>query len=102
MKKIVLVLACASCLVMSGFVMAAGDAAAGKEKSAACVGCHGMNGKSNNPMYPSLAGQKAPYLEKAIKAYKTGDRKDAMMSTFATALSDQDIADLAAFYSSAN
>lgn len=100
MKKTLLVLTCVTGAVFANYAMAAGDAAAGKEKSSACVGCHGMNGKSSNPQYPNLAGQKGPYLEKAIKAYKTGERKDAMMSTFASALSDQDIADLAAFYSS--
>lgn len=101
MKKIIVTVACMSALLIGTNVMAAGDAAAGKEKSSACVGCHGMNGKSNNPQYPNLAGQKAPYLEKAIKAYKSGERKDAMMSSFASALSDQDIADLAAYYASA-
>lgn len=78
----------------------AGDAAAGKTKSANCAGCHGMNGKSNNPNYPNLAGQKENYLIKATKDYRDGNRKDAMMSSMVTGLSDADIADLAAYYSS--
>jgi cytochrome c553 len=76
------------------------DADAGKKKSEACVGCHGMNGKSTNPMYPSLKGQQKMYLIKALKAYRDGGREDPMMSSFAKSLSDGDIEDLAAYYSS--
>lgn len=99
MKKTVLIAICSSVLLMSGPLFA-GDAAAGKDKSSACAGCHGMNGKSSNPMYPNLAGQKEQYLVKAIKAYKSGARKDAMMSSFASSLSDADIENLAAYYAS--
>ena len=100
MKKFVMLTAVISGLLMSNMLLAGGDAAAGKTKSASCTGCHGMNGKSNNPAYPNLAGQKQMYLDKAMKAYKSGDRKDAMMTSFVASLSDQDIADLAAFYAS--
>ena len=100
MKKVIL----SSLIAISGFAMTAayagGNADAGKTKSQACVGCHGMNGKSNNPNYPNLAGQKELYLVKAITAYKTGDRKDPMMAPMIGSLSDADIADLAAYYSS--
>ncbi|KPJ93954.1 MAG: hypothetical protein AMJ53_06265 [Gammaproteobacteria bacterium SG8_11] len=78
----------------------AADPEAGKQKSESCVGCHGMNGKSNNPMYPSLKGQQKMYLIKALKAYRDGGRQDPMMSSFAKDLSDGDIEDLAAYYSS--
>ncbi len=78
----------------------AGDATAGEAKSANCTGCHGRNGKSSMPTNPNLAGQKEMYLVKAIKAYRDGRRKDPMMSSMAAGLSDSDIADLAAFYSS--
>lgn len=78
----------------------AGDAAAGKTKSANCVGCHGLNGRSNNPSNPNLAGQKEAYLVKSIKAYRDGHRKDPMMNSMVAGLSDADIADLAAFYAS--
>ena len=87
---------------LSAGVMAAGDAAAGKAKAIACVGCHGQNGIAMVPTYPSLAGQNAAYLEGALKAYKTQERKGyqaPIMYGMAAALSDQDIANLAAFYS---
>ena len=88
---------------LSAGVMAAGDAAAGKAKAAACAGCHGQNGKAMVPNYPSLAGQNAAYIEGALKAYKTQERKGyqaAIMYGMAAALSDQDMANLAAYYSS--
>lgn len=78
----------------------AGDAKAGEAKSANCTGCHGRNGKSTMPTNPNLAGQKEAYLVKAIKAYRDGQRKDPMMSSMVTGLSDADIEDLAAFYAS--
>ena len=78
----------------------AGDAAAGKAKSASCTGCHGASGVSAVPTYPNLAGQKEAYLVKAIKDYKTGARADATMKAMVGGLSDADIANLAAFYSS--
>jgi cytochrome c553 len=79
---------------------AAGDAAAGKTKSASCAACHGANGKSPNDLWPNLAGQKAGYLAKQLKDLRDGRRTDPMMSAMAKPLSDQDIADLAAFYAS--
>jgi len=102
MKKL---LAVAGIVMMtaSGATMAAGDAAAGKTKAAVCAACHGANGISMIPMYPNLAGQKAQYIENAIKAYKAGQRGGptaALMNPQAAALSDQDIADLAAYFSS--
>jgi len=77
----------------------AGDAAIGKVKSSACSGCHGLNGVSAMGMTPNLAGQKQPYLVKAIKDYRDGKRKDAMMSSMVNGLSDADIENLAAYYS---
>lgn len=84
-------------------VMAAGDAAKGKAKAAVCAGCHGVNGIAMVPTYPSLAGQNAAYLEGAIKAYKSQERKGyqaPIMYGMVATLSDQDIADLAAYYAS--
>jgi cytochrome c553 len=81
----------------------AGDAAAGKAKAAACAGCHGSNGKAYNPDYPNLAGQNAPYLEKALNAYKSGQRtggQASIMQGMAASLSDTDISNLAAHFSS--
>jgi cytochrome c553 len=89
-----------ACGLMLAANVQAADAEAGKKKSESCVGCHGKDGKSNNPQYPNLAGQKKLYLVKALKAYRDGGRQDPMMSSFAKGLSDEDIEDLAAYYSS--
>jgi cytochrome c553 len=78
----------------------AGDAAAGKAKSMTCAGCHGTTGISNNPMWPNLAGQKQAYLASSLQMYRDGRRKNAMMSAMAKNLTDADIANLAAYYSS--
>lgn len=82
---------------------AAGDAAAGKAKSATCAACHGANGKSAIPGYPHLAGQNAAYLTAQLKAFKSGERKgasSAIMAPMAMGLSEQDMMDLAAYYAS--
>lgn len=88
-----------SLLLISSSAMA-GDVAAGKAKAAMCGSCHGVNGISMNPMWPNLAGQKEQYLAKQIKAFRDGDRKDPMMSPMSAGLSDNDIANLAAYYAS--
>jgi len=79
---------------------AAGDIAAGKLKAATCAACHGAEGISSTDIWPNLAGQKAGYLVKQMKAFRDGDRKDPMMSPMASPLSDDDIANLAAYFSS--
>lgn len=79
--------------------IAGGDAAAGKTKSATCAGCHGAAGISMIPMYPNLAGQKEAYLVKQIKDFKSGVRKDPTMNAMVAALTDADIANLAAYFS---
>lgn len=71
----------------------------GKEKAVTCAACHGADGNSNNKMYPRLAGQYKNYLIHSLKAYKSGDRKNAIMSGFAAGLSEQDIIDLSTYYS---
>ena len=76
----------------------AGDAAAGKAKSVVCSACHGATGISVNPMWPNLAGQQEQYLVKQIKAFRDGTRKDPTMAPMVAALSDEDIANLAAYY----
>ncbi|MBT8144247.1 MAG: cytochrome c [Gammaproteobacteria bacterium] len=79
----------------------AGDADAGEEKAASCVACHGAGGAAPiSPQYPILAGQYADYLAQALHQYKSGERKNAIMSGLATPLSDEDIADLAAYFAS--
>jgi len=79
----------------------AGDAAAGLAKSAICASCHGPVGLSPVPTYPNLAGQQPLYLDYALRRYRDGERRGqqaGMMYTVAQALSDADIADLAAYY----
>lgn len=73
--------------------------AVGESKSSTCVACHGASGVSPNPLWPNLAGQKAGYLMKQIKAFRNGTRVDPMMSPVAKTLSDQDIDDLTAYFS---
>jgi cytochrome c553 len=74
-----------------------GDAAAGEPLTAVCGGCHGSHGVSTDSATPSLAGQDPQYLAQSIKAYRT-TRKHALMSKLVAVLSDQDIANIAAFY----
>ena len=99
MKKVCAAMLLGIAVVVSGGA-AAGDAAAGKAKSASCAGCHGPAGVSNNPLWPNLAGQKEAYLVKQLKAFRDGERNDPMMAPMAKPLSDDDIANLAAYYSS--
>ncbi|MCK5263261.1 MAG: cytochrome c, partial [Gammaproteobacteria bacterium] len=73
---------------------------AGKAKTAMCAGCHGVKGISMAPINPNLAGQKALYLATQLKAFRSGDRKNATMNPMAKGLSDADIANIAAYYSS--
>ena len=87
-------------VLLTGGAALAGDIAAGKTKAASCAGCHGADGISANPLWPNLAGQKAPYLVKQLKAFRDGVRQDPMMSAMARPLSDADIENLAAYYSS--
>ncbi|MDQ2696104.1 MAG: c-type cytochrome [Pseudomonadota bacterium] len=77
-----------------------GDPAAGRQKSAPCQACHGPDGNSPTPDFPRLAGQYADYLRQALADYKSGARKNPIMSGMMAGLSDRDIADLAAFYAS--
>jgi len=80
-----------------------GDADAGRHKSSMCAGCHSIPGyKTAYPSVysvPKLDGQHAPYIVSALRAYKSGERQHPSMRAIAASLSDQDMADLAAFYS---
>ena len=79
----------------------AGDAHAGAAKAKeVCASCHGMDGNSAQPDYPKLGGQHADFLAKALRDYKSGQRKNAIMQGFAAGLSRQDIDNLAAYYAS--
>lgn len=77
---------------------AGGDAAAGRKRAAACQTCHGLDGLSKMPEAPNLAGQVEPYLVKALKEYRDGTRRNAIMNVVAKELGDADIDDLAAHY----
>jgi len=86
-------------LAVAGAVQAAGDAAAGKAKAAGCAGCHGANGAGVKPN-PALAGKPEAEIVQALKDYKSGKRANPMMKSFASSLSDQDMANLGAYYAS--
>ena len=77
---------------------AAGDPEAGRAKAGPCAACHGPDGNSVNPQWPSLAGQGAPYLATQLRRFKSGARENALMAPPAAALGEQDILDLAAYY----
>ena len=79
---------------------AAGDVKAGHTKAAQCAACHGIDGMSKLPEAPNLAGQTEEYLVKALNDFRTGERKNEMMSMMAKTLSDADVANLAAYYHS--
>ncbi len=96
--KITVVLSILLSSLLSTSLFAA-DVAAGKAKSATCAGCHGPEGLSGNDLWPNLAGQKAGYLVKQLKAFRDGARNDPMMASMAKPLSDEDISNLAAYYS---
>ena len=78
---------------------AAGDPAAGKAKAAACAACHGANGQGVPPN-PALTGRTEDEMLQAMKDYKSGKRANAVMKGMTAALSDQDMANLAAYYAS--
>lgn len=84
----------------AGPALAAGDAAAGQAKAITCSACHGADGNSLNPEWPSLAGQHESYTIKQLQAFKSGARQNVLMSSQAMGLSDQDMADLAAYFAS--
>lgn len=96
-KKNIVIISLA--LLFAAPVQAAGNAAAGEKKSGVCIGCHGPNGNSVNPVWPKLAGQGAGYLAKQLSDFKSGARKDPIMNGQAASLSKQDMADLAAYFS---
>jgi cytochrome c553 len=77
-----------------------GDADAGKAKSITCAACHGAEGNSANPLWPNLAGQHAKYIVNQLGAFKEGKRVNALMSSQAMLLSEDDMANLAVYYES--
>ncbi|GLQ45692.1 hypothetical protein GCM10007862_07430 [Dyella lipolytica] len=81
-------------------LLASGNADNGKTKAAACFACHGTDGNAVDPQYPRLAGQYNEYIQQSLHEYKDGRRNNPIMKGFAGTLSDQDIEDLAAYFSS--
>lgn len=77
----------------------AADIDAGKAKAKMCAACHGLNGLSKVADAPNLAGNGELYLSRQLKAFRSGERKHPQMSVIAASLSDDDIANLAAWYS---
>lgn len=101
MNKLLIAMITGAGLTIAGTALGANNVAAGKEKAAVCTACHGANGNAPiAPDYPKLAGQPADYLEKALRDYKKGVRKNPLMGPQAQNLSKQDIEDLAAYFSS--
>lgn len=93
----------ASAFALSGLAWAAahaeGNIQAGQAKAASvCVACHGLDGNSVNPEWPSIAGQHAQYIVKQVKAFRAGQRNNPLMSPIAMTLTEQEVEDVAAYY----
>ena len=90
-----------SCLILCLLPVAAsaGDVTLGRDKARACAACHGLDGLSRQPDSPNLAGQNPFYMAHQLKQYQTGRRQHPQMSVIAQGLTDEDIADLVAYYS---
>ncbi len=87
-------------LLISAPAFAGGDPQAGKAKAQVCAGCHGPQGISPSPTFPNLGGQHEDYLYHALKAYKSGARKNPIMEGQVAGLTDEDMKNLAAWFAS--
>lgn len=77
-----------------------GDSTAGAQiAKSVCLACHGIDGRSNNPLWPNIRGQKFDYLTKQIHDFKSGERKHILMNPISQTLSDQDILNVSKYYS---
>ncbi len=97
-SRIAAAILCAGAIVGATPAAADGDVKAGRQKALQCQACHGLDGQSKLPGAPNLAGQSDVYLVQALKDYRSGARKNEMMSVVVRNLKDADIADLAAYY----
>ena len=84
---------------LPGKLAPAGNAETGATKAAVCTACHGPNGNSANPEWPSLAGQNAAYIREQLLLFRAGQRNNPVMYPMAQPLTDEDIHDLAAYFS---
>jgi len=101
MNKIIFSLILAITSINSALA-ATGNVEAGKTKAATCAACHGANGIGASEAFPNLAGQHADYIVKQLKAFKAGTRVDPVMAPMAAGLSEQDMADVGAYFASLN
>jgi len=99
MKRLIMIIIASSLYGYSNTGFSAGDPGVGQEKSAVCGACHGNNGNSSNADYPSLAGQVPGYITQQLTNFKSGIRSNPIMEGLAQTLSDEDMADLDAWYS---
>jgi len=101
MKRALILFSLGAVLALSSTALLAdGNAADGKTKAATCFACHGTDGNGIDPQYPRLAGQYNLYLQQALHEYKDGRRNNPIMKGFVATLSDQDIQDIATYFSS--
>jgi len=98
MTRILWVLLSAAAALAAPVALGAGDPTEGKQKAESCGGCHGPDGNGAAPIFPKLAGQHASYLTKQLHDFKTEKRPEPTMTAMALALSDDDMADIGAFY----
>lgn len=101
MSKLNTLILSLSAVLFAGSALAVerGDIERGEDLSLACLACHSADAVNNNPEWPRLHGQHADYLLHSLRAYKRGDRENAIMQQQVDHLSDQDLRDLAAYFS---
>jgi len=99
MKTTFAILTAAGLLLSAQAAFADGDVAAGKDKAQTCAACHGLNGISSSDQFPILAGQYKDYLIQALHEYKSGARTNPIMKGMASGLSEDDIRNLAEYFS---
>ena len=100
LRPLIAALAAAAAIAVTLSAASANDPKAGRKKAAACKTCHGIDGIAKIPIAPHIAGESKVYLQTQLKAFRSGKRKHEIMSVVAEKLSDQDISDLSAWYSS--
>jgi len=100
MKRVWMFAAAISSVIVGNAALSAGNAQAGAAKAAVCQACHGVNGNSSNPEWPSLAGLGADYIAEQLQNFKDGKRANPIMAPIAAPLSPQDMADLGAYFDS--